>query len=80
MQTALKRALKDAQEVLSDREAFTERARKRIAKIHEDRASEVRSSEVPNLEVERKWNDLKGFRTSGCGPKASTPLLELEQM
>ena len=63
-----KRVLKDAQEVLGDREAFTERARKRVAKILEDRASEVRSSE----KVERKLIDLKGFRTSGCGPSINT--------
>ena len=46
--TALKRAQKDAQEVpvevqIREREAFIERARKRIAKIDEERASEVQS-------------------------------------
>ena len=55
LRTGLKRAQKDAQELpvevqIREREAFIERARKSIAKIDEDRLSEVRSLE----EAERK--------------------------
>ena len=58
--TVLKRAQKDAQELpvevqIREREAFIERARKRIAKIDEDRLSEVRSLE----EAERKLIELR---------------------
>ena len=80
LRTALKRAQEDAQEVpvevqIRDREAFIERARKRIAKIDKERASEVRSLE----EAKRKLNDLKAFRTVPVDP-ASTALSELEQL
>ena len=59
---------------IRDRDPFIKRARKRIAQIDEDRASEVRSLE----EAERKLNDLKAFRAVQVDP-ASTPLPELEQ-
>ena len=42
-----------------EREAFFERARKRIAKIHEDRDSEVQSLE----EAAKKLADPKAVRT-----------------
>ena len=79
LRTAQNRGQEDAQEVpvevqIRDRDPFIKRARKRIAQIDEDRASEVRSLE----EAERKLNDLKAFRTVQVDP-ASTPLPELER-
>ena len=63
LKAALKRAQKEAQEVpvvaqIREREAFIERAKKRIARIDEERQAEVRSLE----EAENKLNQLRALR------------------
>ena len=71
LKAALKRAQKEAQEVpvaaqIREREAFIERAKKRIARIDEERQAEVRSLE----EAENKLNQLRALRI----PQQEQPL------
>ena len=65
LRAALKRAQKEAQEVpvavqIREREAFIERAKKRIARIDEERQAEVRSVE----EAEHKLKQLRDLCTT----------------
>ena len=80
LRTALKRAQKDAQVLpvevqIRQREAFIERARKRIAKIDEDRLSEVRSLE----EAERKLTELRALAQTPP-PQDSSEVDQLRSM
>ena len=80
LRTALKRAQKDAQVLpvevqIREREAFIEGARKRIAKIDEDRLSEVRSLE----EAERKLTELRALAQTPP-PQDSSEVDQLRSM
>ena len=71
LRAALKRAQKEAQEVpvavqIWEREVFIERARKRIARIDEERQAEVRSAE----EAEQKLEELRAL----CAAQQEEPV------
>ena len=81
LRTALKQAQKEAKEMpvdvqIRDREAFIERAHKKIAKIDEERASEVKSLE----EAERKLLELRAQSQTARQPDSGSEVHQLRSM